>query len=176
MKKIVISSLILGLIGASGLVSAQTGSRDYGGSGSMSSGSASEGSSGRMQSGSGSEASTSGEAAKSGSTVGKFIDDATVTTRVKSRFAQDDQVSAMNIGVETNDGVVQLSGYAGSEAEKARAAEIASQVPDVRSVQNNITIRSEGGSTAPGSGTGSGSGSSGMGAGSSSSDRGSMSR
>lgn len=91
-------------------------------------------------------------------TVGKFIDDATVTTRVKTRFARDDQVSAMNINVDTSDGVVQLSGYAGSEAEKTRAAEIASQVPDVKSVQNNIVVRGSGES---GSGMGTGSGSTG---------------
>lgn len=82
---------------------------------------------------------------KSGSSsVGQFVDDATVTTRVKTRFARDDQVSAMNINVDTSNGVVQLSGYAGSEAEKSRAAEIAGQVPDVKSVQNNIIIRGKG--------------------------------
>lgn len=91
-------------------------------------------------------------------TVGKFIDDATVTTRVKTRFARDDQVSAMNINVDTNDGVVQLSGYAGSEAEKSRAAEIASQVPDVKSVQNNIVVRGSG-ESGSGMGTTGGSGS-----------------
>ena len=92
------------------------------------------------------------------SSVGQFVDDATVTTRVKTRFARDDQVSAMNINVDTSDGVVQLSGYAGSEAEKSRAAEIAGQVPDVKSVQNNIVVRGSGES---GSGMGTGSGSTG---------------
>lgn len=91
---------------------------------------------------------------KSGSSsVGQFVDDATVTTRVKSRFARDDQVSAMNINVDTNNGVVQLSGYAGSEAEKSRAAEIAGQVPDVKSVQNNIVVRGSGEGSTGGSGS-----------------------
>lgn len=174
-NRLVISSLIIGLVGATaGLASAQTDSRDS----SSTSGSSSDrmssdpasSSSGSMRSGS--------ESGTSGSGVGQYIDDATVTTRVKSRFAQDDRVSAMNIGVETTNGVVQLSGFAGSEAEKERAAEIAGQVPDVRSVQNNITIQREGergsmgGSSSPGSGTGSGSGSSGMGAGSAGGDTG----
>lgn len=88
------------------------------------------------------------------SSVGQFVDDATVTTRVKTRFARDDQVSAMNINVDTSNGVVQLSGYAGSEAEKSRAAEIAGQVPDVKSVQNNIVVRGSG-ESGSGSGTGS---------------------
>lgn len=89
----------------------------------------------------GSLAST-GCAVKSGqSTVGEFVDDATITTRVKTRFAQDEQVSAMRIGVETLNGTVQLTGFATSQAEKDRAAAIARAVPDVRSVQNNIVVR-----------------------------------
>lgn len=126
-QPIIISSLVIGLFAASGLANAQYGS-----------------SSSDTRS---IDKSTSGSKSTSGageSTVGQFIDDATVTTRVKSRFAQDDQVSAMNIGVETNDGVVQLSGYVGSETEKSRAAEIARQVPDVKAVNNAIIVRGAG--------------------------------
>ncbi len=75
------------------------------------------------------------------STVGEFVDDTTVTTRVKARFAQDQQVSAMRIGVETLNGTVQLTGFATSQTEKDKAATIARAVPGVRSVQNNIVIR-----------------------------------
>lgn len=140
-NRIMISSLAIGLLGAaaSGLVSAQSG---YG---SDSTTTQSDKKSGSMQSDrpAGGMKSESG-ATGSSSGVGQFIDDATVTTRVKSRFARDDQVSAMNIGVETNDGVVQLSGFAGSEAEKKRAEEIARQVPEARSVQNNIVVQGSG--------------------------------
>lgn len=118
-QPLIVSSLVIGLFAASGLVNAQYGSSDT-------------------------RSPAAGSAAQRESPVGQYIDDATVTTRVKSRFAQDDQVSAMNIGVETNDGVVQLSGYAGSEMEKSRAAEIARQVPDVRSVNNEIIVRGAG--------------------------------
>ncbi len=75
------------------------------------------------------------------STVGEFVDDTTVTTRVKARFAQDQQVSAMRIGVETLNGTVQLTGFATSQTEKDKAATIARAVPGVRNVQNNIVIR-----------------------------------
>ncbi|MGS5087016.1 BON domain-containing protein [Hydrogenophaga sp. A37] len=89
----------------------------------------------------GSLAST-GCAVKSGqSTVGEFVDDAAITTRVKARFAQDEQVSAMRIGVETLNGTVQLSGFATTQTEKDKAASIARSVPDVRNVQNNIVVR-----------------------------------
>lgn len=75
------------------------------------------------------------------STVGEYIDDKTITARVKARFAQDQTVSAMRIQVETLNGVVQLSGFARSEAEKSKAGELARSVPDVRSVRNDIIVR-----------------------------------
>ena len=67
-------------------------------------------------------------------TVGSYVDDAGITTAVKAKMAEDKSVSATAISVETMNGVVQLSGFAKSEAEKARAAEIARGVNDVRKV------------------------------------------
>lgn len=75
------------------------------------------------------------------SSVGQFVDDTTITTRVKARFAEDKQVSAMRIGVETLNGTVQLSGFATTQTEKDKASSIARAVPDVRNVQNNIVVR-----------------------------------
>lgn len=104
------------------------------------------------------------------SSVGRYIDDAAITARIKGRFVEDSSVSALGISVETKNGIVQISGFANSEAEKARAASIASSVPDVRQVQNNIVVKksdstgsSRGSSSSPsdsstmreGSGTGS---------------------
>ena len=75
------------------------------------------------------------------STVGNYVDDSTITTRVKTRFAEDQQVSAMRINVETLKGVVQLSGFATSAAEKTRAAQIARDVPGVQEVRNSIVVQ-----------------------------------
>ena len=75
------------------------------------------------------------------STVGQYVDDATITTRVKTRMAEDPQVSAMRISVETLNGTVQLSGFAANDTEKARAAQLARSVPGVKDVRNNINIR-----------------------------------
>lgn len=75
------------------------------------------------------------------STVGGYVDDATITTRVKARYAEDERVSAMRINVETLKGEVQLSGFAANAAEKALAADIASKVPGVARVRNDIVIR-----------------------------------
>ena len=75
------------------------------------------------------------------SSVGQYVDDATITTRVKTRFAEDPKVSAMRISVETLNGTVQLSGFADSEVERQRAVDVARAVPDVRQVRNNIVVK-----------------------------------
>ncbi|WP_288021805.1 BON domain-containing protein [Thauera sp.] len=75
------------------------------------------------------------------STVGEYVDDATVTARVKARFADDPTVSALAISVETLRGTVQLSGFAKSSTERNRAAEIARGTQGVRTVKNDIAIR-----------------------------------
>ncbi|UZG45483.1 BON domain-containing protein [Caldimonas thermodepolymerans] len=75
------------------------------------------------------------------SSVGEYVDDATITTRVKARLAQDPVASAMRTQVETQNGVVQLSGFAASEAERAQAAELARTVPHVKGVRNDIIVR-----------------------------------
>jgi osmotically-inducible protein OsmY len=73
------------------------------------------------------------------------VDDATITTQVKAKFAEDPQVSAMRIKVETLKGEVELSGFATSDAEKQRAAEIARGVAHVKMVRNNIVVKAPGG-------------------------------
>ena len=75
------------------------------------------------------------------SSVGQYVDDATISTRVKARFAEDPGVSAMRIQVETLNGTVQLAGFAASQAEKDKAGQLARAVPDVRQMQNNIIVR-----------------------------------
>jgi len=74
--------------------------------------------------------------------AGEYVDDATITTRVKTRYAKDPTVSAMHIKVDTDQGVVSLRGPAKSEAERAQAEKLAASVPGVKSVQNRITVES----------------------------------
>lgn len=75
------------------------------------------------------------------STVGQYVDDTTITTRVKAKFAEDSVVSAMAIGVETLKGTVQLSGFAKSATERERADFLARTTPGVVTVKNDIAIR-----------------------------------
>lgn len=74
--------------------------------------------------------------------VGSYIDDATLTTRVKAKFAEDSTVSAMAISVETLKGVVQLSGFAKSVEERSAAERLARNTSGVVSVKNDIVVRS----------------------------------
>jgi hyperosmotically inducible protein len=73
--------------------------------------------------------------------AGAFIDDAATTTAIKTKFAADKTVAATSISVETLNGTVQLSGFAKSAAEKARAEEIAKDTKNVKEVRNNIVVR-----------------------------------
>jgi hyperosmotically inducible periplasmic protein len=75
------------------------------------------------------------------STVGEYVDDASITTQVKAKFADDPTVSAMAISVETLRGTVQLSGFAKTAAERSQAEAIASRVKGVKAVRNNIVLR-----------------------------------
>src|SRR5512134_3529503 len=70
--------------------------------------------------------------------VGAYVDDTTITTQVKAKFAADQTVSAMAISVETLKGTVQLSGFAKSLDEKMTAERLARGVNGVRDVKNDI--------------------------------------
>ena len=74
-------------------------------------------------------------------TVGAYVDDAAITTAVKAKFVDDKIVSAGSISVETLNGIVQLSGFANSTAEKMQAEQIARRSKNVRSVRNDIVVR-----------------------------------
>lgn len=74
--------------------------------------------------------------------AGEYIDDATITTRVKLAFADDPQVKALQVKVETYRGIVQLSGFVDTEAEARRAVEVARGIAGVKSVKNDIRTKS----------------------------------
>lgn len=59
--------------------------------------------------------------------------DAWITTKVKSEFGTTKGIKATDISVETNDGVVTLSGHA-TASEKEHAVRVAQQVKGVKSV------------------------------------------
>jgi osmotically-inducible protein OsmY len=73
--------------------------------------------------------------------VGAYVDDATITTQVKSRFVENKDVDAASIKVETLNGTVMLSGFAKNATEKSTAETIARRVSGVKAVRNEIAVR-----------------------------------
>jgi hyperosmotically inducible protein len=74
-------------------------------------------------------------------TTGEVMDDSTVTAKVKSALIDDPTTKGGDIKVETRQGIVQLSGFVGSQAAKDAATKVAQSVSGVKSVQNGLTIK-----------------------------------
>jgi len=74
-------------------------------------------------------------------TAGAYIDDATITSQVKSRMLDNPNVAGTSISVETLNGTVMLSGFAKNTTEKDTAERIARDVNGVKSVKNQIVVR-----------------------------------
>lgn len=84
---------------------------------------------------------TVGCQALTGKTTGENIDDATISTSVKSSLVADKVTNLARVDVDTNRGVVALNGVVESADQRTRAEQIASQVNGVRSVINNLQVQ-----------------------------------
>jgi hyperosmotically inducible protein len=73
--------------------------------------------------------------------TGEYVDDAAITTKIKSELAASEQTSALAIEVETFKGEVQLSGFVNTATEKSAAARIARGVKGVTDVHNNLIVK-----------------------------------
>jgi osmotically-inducible protein OsmY len=73
--------------------------------------------------------------------TGEYIDDAAISSKVKSELLTSEDTSGTAITVETFKGTVQLSGFVKSAQEKRRAEEIARSVDGVKRVENRISVR-----------------------------------
>ena len=75
-------------------------------------------------------------------TVGQYVDGSVVTTKVKAKIADElGAADAAGISVKTiQGGIVQLSGFAKTQNERARAGEIARTVEGVTEVHNNLVV------------------------------------
>jgi hyperosmotically inducible periplasmic protein len=71
------------------------------------------------------------------------MDDAVISMRVKAALIANDATKASQINVETQSGIVQLSGFVDSEAMRAAATSAAKRVTGVKvkEVQNKLMIR-----------------------------------
>ncbi|CCJ78056.1 molecular chaperone OsmY [Cronobacter muytjensii] len=71
-----------------------------------------------------------------------YAGDAATTSEIKAKLLADDIVPSRNVKVETTDGVVQLSGTVESEKQSQRAESIAKAVDGVKSVKNDLKVKS----------------------------------
>jgi hyperosmotically inducible periplasmic protein len=74
-------------------------------------------------------------------TAGEYVDDATVSTKVRAELIGNQSMKGLDIHVETMQDVVQLSGFVDSADQKAQAEQIARGVKGVRGVRNDIVVR-----------------------------------
>lgn len=80
------------------------------------------------------DAQSSGSMQSSNQTVPGKVDDAWITTKVKSEFATTSEIPASKISVDTHEGVVRLTGTVASNMDKNRAIQVAHGVKGVKSV------------------------------------------
>jgi len=71
---------------------------------------------------------------------GAGFNDAVITELVTSALGNDPELRKMQIGVETQDRVVRLSGFVDSMAQVDRAGELARRVEGVSGVRNTIRV------------------------------------
>ena len=76
--------------------------------------------------------------------VSERVSDGWITTKIKSEFAMNKLASASEISVNTDNGVVHLSGLAKNQADANRAIDIARSVKGVRSVRNEMQLQGVG--------------------------------
>jgi hyperosmotically inducible protein len=78
--------------------------------------------------------------AMTGQTMGETIDDSYITGAVKTQLASDKMVSLTRVEVETNNGVVYLTGQVETAEQRSRIGSLASGVKGVKKVVNNLQV------------------------------------
>ena len=73
--------------------------------------------------------------------TGEYIDDSTITTKVKAAIFNDPSLKVFQINVETFKGEVQLSGSVDSDQIVNKAGEVARGVGGVKSVKNDLIVK-----------------------------------
>jgi osmotically-inducible protein OsmY len=73
--------------------------------------------------------------------VSRTIDDATITTRVKTVLLNDAVIDATKIEVDTSAGIVTLTGVVKSKEEETKAIELTRRVSGVRDVKSSLKIQ-----------------------------------
>jgi hyperosmotically inducible protein len=76
-----------------------------------------------------------------GKSIGQNVSDASISTAVQTKLTGDRVSNFTRVDVDTERGVVQLSGVVPSSEQKSRAEELTRQVNGVRRVNNNLQVQ-----------------------------------
>ena len=73
--------------------------------------------------------------------VGNFMDDSSITAKVKAALVDADDIKSTDISVETDKNVVTLSGFVESKAQAEKAVSVAKGIEGVKSVSDKLHVR-----------------------------------
>jgi hyperosmotically inducible protein len=80
------------------------------------------------------------EVAKDDRSIGTKLDDASITSGIKTKLIKDSEIHAMDINVDTFEGVVTLHGNIPSRSAKTRAVKLARSVKGVTKVRSKLVV------------------------------------
>lgn len=75
--------------------------------------------------------------------AGEYVDDAVITSKVKTKLIEDQALKAFQIDVETFRGDVLLSGFVDSQDQINKAVEVAKSVDGVKAVKNSLIVKKD---------------------------------
>ncbi len=75
------------------------------------------------------------------SSASEYADDVAITAKVKKELLDSKRVDGLDVNVDSTNGNVTLTGWASSSAEASTAATIARSVRGVRSVNNQLKVK-----------------------------------
>ena len=78
--------------------------------------------------------------AMTGQTMGESIDDSVITSSVKTHLASDKLVTLTRVDVETNNGIVYLTGQVQTAEQRSHIGSLASEVKGVKQLVNNLQV------------------------------------
>ena len=81
------------------------------------------------------------EAAHDRMVAGKYVDDSVITARVKTALLKEQELKSLDVSVETQNGIVLLSGFVRDDRQRQKAMKAAVAVNGVASVKDAMVVR-----------------------------------
>jgi hyperosmotically inducible periplasmic protein len=83
-------------------------------------------------------------AKQSNESVGDSLDDAWIHTKIRTKLTGEGELPGGSVNVDVNNNVVTLRGSVETQAEKAKAGQIAKDTDGVKSVRNQLVVKPKG--------------------------------